>query len=78
MPGSDIHKGPIPQHRSSPPPPPPAKPAASDEVSWDDLDETERTLCNYFNMTPGVYKEMQNANAEDVAESTIGIETKGA
>ena len=78
MPGSDIHKGPIPQHRSSPPPPPPAKPAASNEVTWEDLDETERAMCKFHKLTPSVFREWQNANAEDVAESTIGIETKGA
>jgi hypothetical protein len=72
VPNPDIHKGPIPQHRSSPPPPPPKKETKTEEVSWDDLDETEKVLCRSYKMSPKEFKEFQELNPEDVAESTIG------
>jgi len=78
VPGANVHRGPIPQHRSSPPPPPPAKPAASGEVSLDDFDETERAMCKYYKMTPGEFREFQEMNPEDVAESTVGLKKKEA
>lgn len=61
-----------PQHRSSPPPPPPRKKAETTEVTWDDLDESEKTLCKFYKMTPSDFRAMQDENPEDVITSTVG------
>lgn len=69
------HGGPIPQHRVSPPPPPPRKPKGGDEkeVTWDQLDETEKAMARYYKMNPTQFKEWQNADIGDVATSDIGV-----
>ncbi len=67
-------KGQIPQHRTSPPPPPPRTPVdKGKEISWDDLDETEKALARYYKMDPTEFKKWQNEDIGDVATSGIGI-----
>ncbi len=43
------------------------------EVSWDDLDETEKALARYYKMSPTEFKEWQDEDIGDVATSEIGI-----
>lgn len=71
--------GPPPQHRSSPPPPPPK--GAGDggkEVTWDDLDETEKAMAKFYKMSPSEFREFGAVNAEEVITSKIGQPKEGA
>ncbi|KKL69217.1 hypothetical protein LCGC14_2117150 [marine sediment metagenome] len=61
-----------PQHRSSPPPPPPKQAKKEAGVTWDDLDESEKTLCKFYKMDPEEFREFGGINAEDVIGSQIG------
>ena len=65
-----------PQHRSSPPPPPPKREEEGKGVTWDDLDESEKVLCKFYEQTPAEFREFAAIGAEDVIGSTIGQEKK--
>ena len=65
-----------PQHRSSPPPPPPKREEGDKGVTWDDLDESEKVLCKFYEQTPAEFREFAAIGAEDVIGSTIGQEKK--
>ncbi|KKL00883.1 hypothetical protein LCGC14_2628100, partial [marine sediment metagenome] len=67
-----------PQHRSSPPPPPPKQKKDETGVSWDDLDESEKVLCKFYDMNPSEFREFGGINAEDVIGSRIGQAEKEA
>lgn len=71
--GSEGRSDAPPQHRSSPPPPPPKDDKGKkSEVSWDDLDETERTICRMQGMTPAEFVHLRDIEADEVATDTYG------
>ena len=71
--GDSTFRGASPQHRSSPPPPAPRGEGKTKEVSWDDLDETERQLCKFYGQTPAEFVEFRDIEADEVIDSRIGM-----
>lgn len=67
-----------PQHRASPPPPPPPPaPPGGGKTPPRQLTESEKRLAREYKMSEGEYLQWQDAEAEDVPMSNIGIPEEG-